>query len=99
MSYWLGQHLSEGGTRATDPLKDRIWLALQYLVTLASIIIAFVFLEEWGNRSLLIGGWTLAFGSSCLYLLFVRGRLSGAAQGVAAVTGVMLVIELVSTFR
>lgn len=81
MSYKLGQHLSEGGVRAKDPFKDRVWLALQTIVTLASIIIAFVFLEEWGSRSLLVGAWLLAFGSSFLYLLFVRGRWTGAAQG------------------
>jgi hypothetical protein len=73
MSYRLGQHLSEQHAQ-DDPLKDRIWLALQFLVSVASLFIAVGFLGDWGPKSLLVGAGILLLGSSLLYLLLVRGR-------------------------
>lgn len=73
MSYRLGQHLTEQHAQ-DDPLKDRIWLALQTIVTFASLFIAVGFLDDWGPKSLLMGAGILLVGSSLLYLLLVRGR-------------------------
>ena len=98
MSDRLGQHLSEQHAQ-DDPLKDRVWLALQTFLTFASLFIAFGFLDAWGTRSLLVGGNVLAFGSSCLYLLFIHGRWTRIAQGVAAAVGVTLVIDRIEALK
>ena len=73
MSYRLGQHLSEQHVQ-DDPLRDRVWLVLQTLLTFASLFVAFGFLDDWGSRSFLVGASMLFVGSSLLYLLFLRGR-------------------------
>jgi hypothetical protein len=73
VSYWLGQHLSEGGVKAHDPLKDRVWLALQTLVTIGSLVVAFGKADDWGRDALAVGAGLLILGTSVLYLAFIRG--------------------------
>jgi hypothetical protein len=73
MSYWLGQHLSEGHPRTTDPLKVRIWLLLQTFVTFGSFMVGVGKIDDWGRDALAIGAGILILGSSMLYLVFIRG--------------------------
>jgi hypothetical protein len=94
MSYWLGQQLSEGGgPGATDPLKDRVWLALQFLLTFFSMWIAVAKLGDRGNHSLVVGGGLLVAGLSVLYLLFVRGPLQRVAIAGAVIGTLVLASE------
>jgi hypothetical protein len=72
MSYRLGQHLSEGH-RQDDPLKDRVWLALQTFVTFGSLFLAFGKMDDWGSDALAVGAGLLILGTSVLYLAFIRG--------------------------
>lgn len=90
MSTWLGQQLSErGGPGTTDPLRTRLWLAGQYILTLVSGGTAFGLVDDWGARSLLFGGAIFATGTGLLYLTVPGPRKDGVLLISVVVSGVL----------